>query len=109
MASRPSIALCTGSDCRKRSEHGVLDRALRGIAEVVPVRCLGLCHSPVAAVLDAAGRHVIFERLRSPKVRRDLVALVARGAQPSKRLADRRVTGTAHRKALIRLTRRLPR
>lgn len=72
------------------------------------MRCLGLCESPVAVVLAADGNHLVFERLRTSKVQRDLVSTAARGTKPSKRLAKRRVTGAARRKALIRLSRRLP-
>lgn len=101
------MAVCIGGDCRKRSEHADLEPSLRCVADVTPVRCLGVCHSPVAVVLDRRGDHAVVERIRTPKQRRDLVAFV-RGDAPSKRLAKRLVTGSRRRKALVRLAKRLP-
>lgn len=109
MVPRPRVAVCDGSDCRSRIEHADLERSLGRVAEVVPVRCLGLCRSPVAVVLGAGGDHVVYERLRKPKLRRDLVTLIARGGEPSGRLSAHRVTGKSRHKVLVRLARRLPR
>lgn len=101
------MAICDGKDCRSRPEHADLERALRTVADVTPVRCLGICHTPVAVVVSRHGDHPAYERIRSPKHRRDLLAVVVGGRTPSKRLAKRAVTGTARRKVLSRLARRL--
>ena len=109
MGTARSVALCNGRDCRSTSGHADLARSLRAVADVATVGCLGICHSPVVAVLDPDGGHTVFERVRKPKQRRDLAAYVARGRAPSKRLTKRAVTGRARRKVIARLARRLRR
>lgn len=109
-ARRLHVAVCSGRDCRQRDEHAELARDLATVADVTLVRCLGLCHSPVVAVVNHRDGESIFERVRSPKQRRDLLRYVAgRSRAPSKRLAKRLVTGKPRRRTSARLARRLAR
>lgn len=77
------------------------------VTEVIEVRCLGLCHSPVAVLIARDGdRHVVIERIRTDKQRRDLVAAVT-ATKPAltPRLRRTVVDGKQRRKALSRLAR----
>lgn len=96
------MALCGGKDCRRRDEFGDLRDALRAVAAVATVRCLDVCDGPVVVVGPRSPEPAVFEKLRSPKERRDLTAHVT-GAAPTDRLERRRVTGKARRTALAEL------
>ena len=104
---RPSVVVCAGKDCRKRSEFGGLCERLEVVATVEPVGCLGLCGSPVIVLDPRSKSPVVLDKLRKPKQHRDLVAVLADGADPSDRLRSRRVAGKQRASAIRRLRRRL--
>lgn len=103
------VAVCRGTSCaRKRAEeHGALLDALRGVAAVEEVRCLGVCRGPVAAVVGEEGV-VVVERIRSKKARRSLVGL-ATGGRLDARLEKRVVAGGRGKKAAGKVRKRLAR
>ncbi len=107
--SRPTATLCTGSHCQRKEADAFDDlqrRLTKAGVKVSEVRCLGLCSGPIA-VLEVDGRVSCFDRLRKPKVQRDLVALAERSVdEPSDRLARRAVSGGDLRKVTARLDRR---
>lgn len=107
--SRPTATLCTGSHCQRKQADAYYDlqrRLTKAGVEVAEARCLGLCSGPTA-VLEVDGQVVCFDRLRKPKVQRDLVALAERAvAEPTVRLARRAVSGGDLRKVTARLDRR---
>ena len=104
MPIRPTVAVCSGRDCRSSPEHDALEQVLRPVADVAAVRCLGVCHSPVV-VVTGGGSQQVFERVRTAKRRRALVEYVTRGGPPAKRLAKLAVTGKDKRKAIARIAR----
>jgi len=108
MSAPACVAVCSGKDCRKREEYRDLRRAIAEVADVQPVRCVDLCDSPVAIVRRDTDQPLVFDKLRTPKQHRDLVALISGGshARPTKRLAARQVTGKARRKVLAALAKR---
>lgn len=76
--ARPTVFLCRGSSCRHHAGHDDLRERLNAVAEVSEVRCQRICSGPVVgAAVDGALEW--FERVRSEKVQRRLVDLVAGG------------------------------
>ena len=102
--ARPSVAVCTGKDCRRRGEHGAVVTSLAEVADVVPVRCLGICAGPVVVVRPDDGP-VVLSKVRTSKQRRQLVRTVAHDRALKPTLAAREVTGMKRLKALRRLAR----
>lgn len=94
------IAVCAGSDCRRHAAYEPLCVALSDAG--VPferVKCIDLCHPPVAVIATDDGQPVMLERVRSAKQRRDLVRVAVSGAALSERLRGLRSTGKPLAKA----------
>ena len=100
--SRAAPAVCTGKDCRRSAGFEELQASLSGVA-YVETKCLDVCKGPVVVVDPASPDAVVLAKVRSPKQRRALLLLVARGGDPPDRLARRAVTGSTRRRALRRL------
>lgn len=101
MSKRPTVVVCAGSDCAKdeRANFKALLAALDGNADVVKVKCLKVCHGPVAIYDDAKGSPVVIEKLRSNKTRDALVTAVT-GDASCKGLSKLAVRGSRRTKAL---------
>lgn len=97
------MVLCSGKHCRRHEGYTELRRDVSEVADVVAVRCVDLCDSPVAVVAPGSPDAVVFSEVRTAKQRRDLVAFVA-GDRLSERLAARQVTGKPRRRVLGELT-----
>lgn len=106
MSPRPRVAVCAGKSCRRHEAYGDLLRDLGGVADVVTVRCLDVCDSPVVVVGPDTERPIVLRKVRKRKQRRDLIAL-ARGEPITARLREREVRRKRRRKALDRLVRAL--
>ena len=99
-----TVAMCTGTACRKRSEHEPLRERLAAEGELGRFACVGVCSGPVVVVTPAGGTPVVVARVRSRKAHRDVVRLL-RGRPLSDRLRRRRVTGSMAAKAIRRARR----
>ncbi len=111
--SNDKVTVCRGGDCRKRSETKDLIRHLANIADVETSGCLGICRGPVVVLNSStktskkagnkpAVKATVIARVRTPKERRDLEAMVRDGAGTSDRLKKRVVQGGKRSKALKR-------
>lgn len=76
------MAVCSGKDCARdeRKAH----RSLRSVLsddglDVVPTKCLGVCHGPVAVVVSPSGRAVVVEKLKKKGRQRALADAVRSG------------------------------
>jgi predicted metal-binding protein len=103
MSSRPTVALCSGKDCRKRCEYSPLRRELQEVAKVLPVKCLDICDSPVVVISPRAKDAVVLDKIRTESQRRDLVKAID-GSHLSKALAKQIVTGRRRAKVLAKLS-----
>lgn len=99
------VVLCSGSDCAKDERKAY--RALRSQlsdADLVVERseCLGVCHGPVAVLVDHAGRSVVVKRVRTDKQRKRLVAAASEGRLGKARDAAPASPGDKKRKRALR-------
>ena len=86
----PTVYLCKGSDCRRRSaERDSLVKSIGTLAEVEPVRCQKICKGPVVG-LEVDGKVEWFKSVRTMKARRALKRFLT-SQRRDKRLFDRRV------------------
>lgn len=75
--SRPTVFVCRGSSCRRRSKPcETLRDCLAPVADVADVRCQRVCDGPVVGV-SIDGSLEWFRRMDSEKARRHLVDLLA--------------------------------
>lgn len=94
------VVVCRGKTCRRSEGHDELRRELEDVAEVVTSSCLDICKGPVV-VIEPTGEHpAVLQKVRSPKARRDVRAVVETGAGLSPRLERRQVAKKKARKAL---------
>jgi len=94
------ILVCAGSDCRRHIAYEPLCAALADAGvRVERVKCIDLCHPPVAIITSDDERPVIVERVRSAKQHRDLVRVAVSGDGLTKRLRALRATGKPLTKA----------
>ncbi len=97
-----TIMLCAGKDCA-RKQFKPYERLRRAANDadiaVTKIGCQGSCAGPTAVVV-VDGEHRWFEKLQKRRDHDDIIALAARASgDPSKRLADRELTGKRRRKA----------
>ena len=104
MSARPGVAVCVGGHCRRHAGFAELRAELGAATDVIEVRCLELCDSPVVVVGPGTAKPVVLRKLRTRKQRRDLVAVVG-GAALTDRLQQRRVRGKRRRAVLAELAR----
>ncbi len=103
MSSRPTVALCSGKDCRKRCEYAPLRHDLKTVAHVKPVKCLDICDSPVVVLSPRGKDAVILDKIRTESQRHDLLKAIG-GSHLSKALAKHVVTGGRRTKVLHKLS-----
>lgn len=103
---RPTVALCTGKDCRKRGEFTKMRTALEKSCDVVDLSCIGLCDGPVVVIGADSGAPKVFSKLRSKRHRTMVVSAVLGDRRALRDLSDRRVTKA---KALGRVKRQAAR
>ncbi len=102
MSARPTVVLCSGKDCRKRCEYAPLRRDLGTVATVEPVKCVGLCDSPVVVLRAGSNDAVVLDKVRTDQQRDDLVATIS-GSKMPRSLQRRLVTGKRRKKVLAKL------
>lgn len=106
---QPCLLLCAGKDCyrKERSAFKKLE-AEAGNAGLVltKIKCQGSCKGPTAVVPTESGPRW-FEAVDSPNRRDDLIRFAVSGAEPSRRLAKRELTGKRKRKAADKLSSQL--
>jgi len=102
MSSRPTVALCSGKDCRQRCEYAPLRRDLKEVATVKSVKCLDICDSPVVVISPHEKDAVVLDKIRTETQRKDLVKAIG-GSKLSKALAEQLVTGRRRAKVLSKL------
>src|SRR6188768_2441516 len=76
------LLVCSGKDCRDAPGFKALMKAAEHAPEAYALPCQGLCHGPIAGV-RVDGRVQWFERVRTGKVRKQLVLSAGTG-RPSK-------------------------
>ena len=103
MSHRPTVALCSGKDCRSRCEYSPLRRELQEVAKVLPVKCLDICDSPVVVISPRDKNAVVLDKIRTEAQRKDLIKAIG-GTKPSKLLAKHLVTGRRRAKVLGKLS-----
>ena len=106
-AGRPTVAVCTGKDCRKRSEYrelrAVLDDGAGGGADVVETSCLDVCKGPVVIVEPMSVHPVVLAKVRSKKAHTHLRRLVDGRGGLTSTLEELAVSKSDRRTALKRL------
>lgn len=75
-------------------------------AELVELRCLDLCDGAVVVGRPGGADPIVFRKVRTHKVLRDILRHLATGAELTPRAAKRRVTGTKRKRAVARIERR---
>jgi hypothetical protein len=78
--TQPEVFVCTKKGCGSGSQRRALADEVARVAQVTEVRCQSVCEGPVAGVV-VDGRLEWFERLRTPKARRRLRAVLAVGGR----------------------------
>ena len=76
------MLVCAGKDCRNSSGFKALMDTAEHLPQAYSLPCQGLCHGPIAGVC-VDGKVHWYERVRTGKVRKQLVASV-RGGRPTK-------------------------
>jgi (2Fe-2S) ferredoxin len=72
------LLVCTGKDCRESAGYKALIDTAEHMPHAYALPCQGLCHGPIAGVrID--GKIHWYERVRTGKVRKQLVASVRHG------------------------------
>jgi (2Fe-2S) ferredoxin len=72
------LLVCAGKDCRGSSGFEALMDAAEHLPHAYATPCQGLCHGPIAGV-RVDGRVHWYERVRTGKVRKQLIASVSEG------------------------------
>jgi predicted metal-binding protein len=103
VSARPTVALCSGKDCRQRCEYAALRHDLKTVAHVKPVKCLDICDSPVVVISPRDKDSLVFDKIRTESQRQDLMKAIG-GSKLSKALAKHLVTGRRRTKVLHKLT-----
>jgi (2Fe-2S) ferredoxin len=93
---RPTVFVCRGSSCRRRSAYADLCRRLSVVADLAEVRCQRICDGPVVGVA-INGSLEWFARVNSEKAQRQMVDLVSEGGRIRRTLEKRRVAKRAGR------------
>lgn len=75
---RPTVYLCTGSDCTDETSGQALREALAGHGEICEVRCQKICKGPVVGV-EIDDRIEWFSRLKTQGMRKHLARLLSSG------------------------------
>jgi hypothetical protein len=88
--ARPTVFVCRGSHCRRRSAYPELCARLSVVADVSDVRCQRICDGPVVGV-PVNGALEWFERVASEKAQRQIVELVSEGGRIRRTLEKRLV------------------
>ncbi len=101
-----TLLVCGGKDCVKKSKReasSLVKAAKKAGLTIETVTCLGACSGPTAVVLTSNGPRC-FENLKGTGVQHDLCELATNSVSPpSKRLAERELTGKHGDKAAKRL------
>jgi hypothetical protein len=101
------VALCAGKDCRKRGEYAKIRNALEDRCTVVDVTCVGVCSGPVVVANPMSQAPLVLSKLRSKKVRKQLVRVVESGRAAPAELARREVSKSKRKQVLRRVRRDL--
>jgi hypothetical protein len=102
-AERPVVALCAGKDCRKRREYAKIRDVLGDRCTVVDVECLGICSGPVVVARPTSEAPLVLSKLRSKKLRKQLLRVVEDGRPTPPELARHGVSAGERRKAIRRV------
>ncbi|MEM9516587.1 MAG: hypothetical protein AAGA42_17195 [Actinomycetota bacterium] len=81
-ASPLTVVVCRGSDCAKDqcdAYRSLVRRLENAGVEIAMSPCLGVCHGPVAVVVDEHRRAVVVNKVRSKKRQQRLVVAAADG------------------------------
>lgn len=104
VADCPAVALCTGKDCRRRSEFRKVRDALAEHCTILELKCVGICSGPVVVAHPASDTPLVVSKLRSKKQRQQLLRVITEDSAPPAELAQR-IVGKAKRTATLRAVR----
>lgn len=96
------LLVCAGKDCRDSAGFKALMDTAADMPQAYALACQGLCHGPIAGVRVDGTVHW-YERVRTGKVRKQLVASVRQG----KRRRSIRSLEVRSRRNVVKGTRRV--
>lgn len=103
---RPTVAICAGKDCRKRSGYVKMRKVLDQHGQVSDLKCVGLCKGPVVVASPDSENPVVYTRLRSKRDRRRFSDLLSGSTRARGELSDRVVTKKKVIASVVRQRRR---